>query len=150
CGLADEVQREVDTLIRSNRFDGAVRLGEVKSRFLTAVKVVARRRIGRKVAASDDPTLDHEATDFLRDYLEHERERKLPLFNDLLGGGWRRTVALSSVGLVTAGFLLAEVAPSRDPRRIDELDARHARDISPLLATGYRDHAAAGSMFIGT
>src|SRR5439155_2702465 len=82
CGLADEVQREVDTLIRSNRFDGAVRLGEVKSRFLTAVKVVARRRIGRKVAASDEPTLDHEATDLLRDYLEHERERKLPLFND--------------------------------------------------------------------
>jgi hypothetical protein len=34
------------------------------------------------------------------------------LFNDLLGGGWRRTVALSSVGLVTAGFLLAVVAPS--------------------------------------
>ena len=150
CELADEVQREMDTLIRSNRFDGAVRLGEVKSRFLTAVRVVARRRIGRTVAASEERTLSHEATDLLRDYLARERERDLPMFNDLLGGGWRRTVALSGVGLLAMGMLLGEAVPSRDPRRVDDLDARQSREISPLLASGYRDHAAAESMFIGT
>ncbi len=151
CALADEVQREVDTLIRGNRFDGALRLGEIKSHFLTGVRIVARRRLGRTVAADAERELAHEATDLLRDYLEKERlNRKPPIFNDLLGGGWRRTVALTGVGSLVAFLAVAEVMPSRDPRRVDELDTRQARGFDPMLASGYRDHAATGSMFIGT
>jgi hypothetical protein len=151
CALADEVQREVDTLIRGNRFDGALRLGEIKSHFLTGVRIVARRRLGRNVAAGAERALAHEATDLLRDYLEKERLNQAPpIFMDLLGGGWRRTVALTSVGSLVALLAVAEVMPSRDLRRVDELDARQARAFDPLLASGYRDHAATGSMFIGT
>jgi hypothetical protein len=151
CEVADEVQREVDTLIRGNRFDGAVRLGEVKSRFLSAVRVVARRRLGRAASGATEPELAHEATNILRDLLDQERQRfRAPVFSHLFGGGWRRTAALAGVGVLIAFLGLRELLPSRDPRRIDELDARHARDISPLLASGYRDHATSESMFIAT
>jgi hypothetical protein len=88
CALADEVQREVDTLIRGNRYDGAMRLGEIESRFLAAVRIVARRRLGRRVVAGEEPGLAHEATGILRDYLERERQRfrAPPIFMGLFGG----------------------------------------------------------------
>src|SRR4029453_7605569 len=73
-----------------------------------------------------------------------------PIFNDLLGGGWRRTVALTSVGSLVAFLAGAEVMSSRDTRRVVELDTRQARGFDPMPASGYRDHAATGSMFIGT
>lgn len=151
CALADEVQREVDTLIRGNEYEGAVRLGEVKSRFLAAVRILARRRLGRPVSYDDSRAFEHEAVHLLRDYLARERLRyRAPIFMDLLGGGWRRTVALTGVGGLVAFLALGELLPSSDPRRVDELAAREATAISPLLASSYRDHAASGSMFIGT
>jgi hypothetical protein len=151
CTVADDVQREVDTLIRGNSFDGAMRLGEIKSRFLTAVRIVSRRRLGRNVEAEAEPGIAHEATDILRDYLEKERLKSdAPVFNDLLGGGWRRTVALSSVGLLISVFGIGNLLPSRDPRRIQVLETRQAREFDPILTSSYRDHADRGSMFIGT
>jgi hypothetical protein len=87
CELADEVQRAVDTLIRTN-YAGAVRLGEIKSRFLGAVRIVSRRRIGRQVEAGAGSDLANEATELVRDYLARERlGESEKLFLDLLGGG---------------------------------------------------------------
>jgi len=151
CALAEEVQREMDTLIRGNRFEGAIRLGDVKSRYLSAVRIVARRRLGRAVRARQDVSFARAATDLLREYLDRDRLRfRAPMFNHLFGGGWRRTAALWSLGLLIAFLGIGDILPSRDPRRVDEFDPRQAHRIDPLLESGYRDHAADRSMFIGT
>ncbi len=151
--VGDEAQREVDTLIRGNEYDGAVRLGQTKSRFLAAARVVARRRQGRGVGRPDaSETLDHEALGLLRESLERERLRESPrVFFDLLGGGWKRTAAFSALGLLIAGLAIPELVPSSDPRRVDHLGGGALGDVSSLLESGYRDHAEGDtSMFIGT
>jgi hypothetical protein len=45
---------------------------------------------------------------------------------------------------------LRELWPSSDPRRVNDLDARQVREKSPMLESGYRDHAVKQSIFIGT
>jgi len=151
CAIGEEVQREIDTLIQENAYDGAVRLGDVKSRFLTAVLLVSRRRLGRRGQHREEDTFNREAIDLVRQHLERERFRqKNPIFMDLFGGGWRRTVALASVFSLVGLLAVVELAPNTDPRRIDELEYWQARDLSPILTSAYRDHAGDHSMFVGT
>jgi hypothetical protein len=151
CALGDEVQAQIDTLIRDNRYDGAVRLGDVKSRYLAAVLLVARRRLGRRGAHRDEAdNLERDAIGLVREHLERERfNKRPPVFNDLFGGGWRRTLALSAVGLLVAFLAIIEIVPSSHPRKIRELEHWQARDISTVLTSAYRDYADDRSMFVG-
>jgi hypothetical protein len=151
CALGDEVQHEIDTRIRENSYEGALHLGAVKSRFLAAVLLVARRRLGRRKRGAEVDSFSREALDLVRQHLERERfHRANPIFMDLLGGGWRRTVALATIFLVVGGLGLAEWMPSSDPRAVSTLEKWQARDISPLLASAYRDYAHEDSVFVGT
>jgi len=152
CALGDEVQQEIDTLIRGNEYDGAVRLGDTKGRFLAAVQVVARRRLGRSGRArAPDDSFEHDAIALLREYLEREKlNRRPPLFNDLFGGGWRRSVALATLCVLLAWLVVPQLLPDGHPRAIDTMQRWEARDISTLLASAYRDRADEHSIFIGT
>lgn len=152
CTLGEDVQREIDTLIRDNEYDGAVRLGDTKSRFLAAVQVVARRRLGRggREHVAED-RLEQDAIALLREYLDREKlGRRPPLFNDLFGGGWRRTTALTALGVLLAWLVVPQLLPDGHPRAIDTMQTWEARDISTLLANAYRDRADDHSIFIGT
>jgi hypothetical protein len=151
CELGEEVQSEIDTLIQGNAYDGAVRLGDIKSRFLAAVLLVARRRLGRNSKGGGYDGFDREAIDLVREHLERERLlRAPPMFMDLLGGGWRRTVALTGVFTLVLGLLFVEWAPSNEPRKVRELEKWEARELSSVLQTAYRDHADDDSIFVGT
>jgi hypothetical protein len=72
------------------------------------------------------------------------------MFMDLLGGGWRRTVALTSVFALVLGFLFVEWAPSSAPRKVREMEKWETRELSSVLQTAYRDHADDDSIFVGT
>jgi len=85
------------------------------------------------VEGGAEPDLAHEATDILRDYLASARERNLPMFMDLLSGGWRRTAALTGIGLLVSFLFFREILPSRDPRHVTGLEARRtARDLADV------------------
>ncbi|MDJ0847066.1 MAG: hypothetical protein QNK04_01655 [Myxococcota bacterium] len=150
CALGDDVQSQMNELIRSD-YAGALRLGDTKSRFLQAVLLLARRRhdpARQRWSGSEEPdTFRRDALTFIREYLERERFRQQKLFLDLMGGGWRRTVALSVMAILVAWVGVLHVMPA-GPRGVDNFSAREARDVSPFLKDAYRDHAERGSMFV--
>jgi len=151
CELGDEVQREIDSYIKDNSYDGALRLGDTKSRFLAAVLLVARRRLGRRrerIEVGD--SFDREAIDLVAEFLERERLLRQPrVFHDLLGGGWRRTAVFAVVALTIAYFAVGELMPVDEPRAAGDLSARQVATVSPVLDKAYRDHADEGSIFVG-
>ncbi len=150
CSIGEEVQSRINELIRSD-YAGALQLGETKSRFLQAVLLLARRRSDpsrQRWSGSGEPdTFRRDALAFVREYLERERLKRQKLFVDLMGGGWRRTVALAAVLLLVSWVGFLHVKPS-GPRGIQNFSARQARDVSPFLESAYRDHARQGSMFV--
>jgi hypothetical protein len=149
CDLGKEIQAEINTRIRSD-IQGAVHLGDVKSRFLTAVLLVARRRRepGRRSGGEEVDTFQRDAIAIVREYLESQQFRKPPpMFLDLLGGGWRRTVALSAVGLMVLSIGVVQLMPA-GPRATRDLSERALRNLSPYLTGGYRDYAKNGSIFV--
>lgn len=152
CDLGDETQAEMNELIRINDYDAAVRLGDVKSKFLAAVLMVVRRRANRRRWRTDgEPDeLAREAIALVRAYMERQRFSKPPaMFLDLFGGGWRRTLALTLGGVLLVGLVSLNFAPA-GPRATNELSDAEARRLSPYLLRAYRDYAAEGSMFVGT
>ena len=152
CGLGEEVQQRIDMLIRDAQYDRAVRLGDVKSRYLAAVLHLARRRLGKhgERAEADEP-LTRDAIRLLREQLQRQAlDRRLPLFHDLLGGGWRRAMALASVLALVGLVGIVEYAPSTHPRRTRILDAAQVADISRILDSAYLDASNERSLFVGT
>jgi hypothetical protein len=152
CELGDELQFATHKMLRED-LQGALHLGDTKSRFLTAVLLVARRRHGadRKGGGRDDTdAFARQAIGLVRAYLREQQLRKPPRpFVDLLGGGWRRTVALTLASLVVAWIGIQPLLPT-GPRPTQELTDAHVRDLSPYFASAYRDHAKEGSMFVAT
>ena len=153
CALGEEVQSKINDLIRSDYAD-ALHLGGTKSRFLQAVLLLARRRSDparQKFKGSQEAdSFNRDAISILREYLEREKFRKsAPMFLDLMGGGWHRTVALTAVGLMVAWVGLLHLEPAGE-RSVDNFSKVEAREVSPFLASAYRDHARQGSMFVAT
>ncbi len=153
CDLGEEVQSEIDSRIRVDYWD-ALRLSDTKSRFLTAVLIAARRRYDearqRWKGSGEEDHLDRDVLDLVREYLEKSRLHEAPLpFFDLLGGGWRRTLALGAVALLMLGVALSHLGPG-DPRAVHELSQRQKLSLSPYLEDAYRDFADDGSILVAT
>ena len=138
--LSQEVRREIDSLVSARKFEGAERLGDIESRFLRAVRVVVKRR--------PEAAGTGQATRLLRQQLSRQKlDGQPPLFMDLLGGGWARTAVL---GVAAVLLVLTPVVSlwSSDPREVSTISSSELRRLSPVLETGYRDHAA-NSVFVG-
>jgi hypothetical protein len=150
CRLGDEVQGRMNELIVEH-FGGAQALADVRSRFLTAVLLVARRRrgAGRSSGGTDNEAaeFDRNALDLVREYLKRQRVNGAqPMFLDFLGGGWRRSIGIAAVCLLVL-WAVSSSLTGGGPREIHEFSKREARRVSPHLTSAYRDHAESGSMF---
>lgn len=151
CALGDELQLQINDLLRDD-LQGALDLGDTKSRFLTAVLLVARRRQGRRGQQSlgEPDSFAKNAVQLVRECLERmQLERQPRMFFDLFGGGWRRSAALAAAGLLIAWVGVVQLLPPGGERATHDLSQEQLRSFSWYLRSAYRDYASDGSMLVG-